>query len=135
MSTNYYNVFIEVADDCRATESTFPPTKGNAKTVASLEHELISSGPYQHTSDDVVFRVYAIRNAIAESALAVARERYFSNGRPCFRASPLSKIYGRGIHSNRDGKIALVGLGTEQYSKLLHDPDVEKKKAMRSKKR
>lgn len=131
-TTNYYNTFIEVAEDCPASAGEVPPVKGDAKTVANIQFELINKDPYKYTSDDVLFSVFAGRNQITKGELAKAREQFFSKGQPCFRASPLTKRYGWGVHCNEEGKIALLGCDTPAYNKMSADPNVKVVKAMRS---
>ena len=132
-STNYFNTLIEVAEDCPATIGEIPPLKGGKKSIANLQFELLHEHPYAYTSDDVLFSVYATRKEIPKEDWQEARERFFSKGQPCFRASPLTKRYGWGLHSNADGKIALYGIESEEYQRLVTDESVQKKKAMRSK--
>jgi len=133
-STNYYNTFIEIADDCPVTSGEVPPVKGDNKTVAYLQFDLISKHPYQFTSDDVFFQVFANKNDLTENEYKKAREKFFSKGQPCFRASPLTKRYGWGIHSDKDDKIALYSCDTAAYKKLATDSSIKVVKAMRSKK-
>jgi hypothetical protein len=90
--------------------------------------------PYKFSSDDVLFKVYAERNDLAEIEFKKARANYFSKGQPCFRASPLTKSFGWGVHSNSEGKIALYGVETAGYQNFILDPAIKKEKAMRSKK-
>lgn len=129
-TTNYFNTFIEVAEDTKATNGTKPPTKVS-KTVAELQYELITNQPYAYSSDDVLFKVFALRNDVTESEYEKARQEFFSKGQPCFRASPLTKTYGFGIHSNSEGKIALYGRETPEYRNFLDDPTIKKVKAMK----
>lgn len=131
-STNYYNTLIEIAENCPATAGEVPPVRGSKKSVANLQFELLVDQPYELTSDDVLFAVFATRKEIAETDLAEERTRFFAKGQPCFRASPLTKRYGWGIHSNGEGHIALVGVGTEEYQRLVADESVTEIKAMRS---
>jgi hypothetical protein len=131
-STNYYDTFIEVAEDTKAIFGTEPPIKGVNKTVANYEFEMVFNNPYKYTSDDVFFDVYAQRNELPKSNLIKERELFFSKGRPCFRASPLSKMYGWGVHSNSEGKVALYGMDSKEYAGYIKDKDTVKKKAMRS---
>jgi hypothetical protein len=63
-----------------------------------------------------------------------AREQFFSKGQPCFRASPLTKTYGFGIHCDKNGKVALYGMETEEYQSFLADTKIKKVKAMKSSK-
>ena len=132
-STNYYNTLIEVAEDCPTGRVEIPPVKGNKKSVANIQFEMLHGHPYEYTSDDVLFAVFAARKEIPEEDLAEQRAIFFSKGQPCFRASPLAKRYGWGVHSNEAGKIALFGMETEVYQKLVADDAIVKKKAMRSK--
>ena len=132
-STNYLATFIEVAEDCPATTGEIPPLKGDKKSVANLTFEMLLGHPYEFTSDDVLFAVFASRQKIPEENLAAEREHFFSKGQPCFRTSPLTKRYGWGVHSNEEGKIAMYGVESAEYQKLVADVLVTKKKAMRSK--
>jgi Family of unknown function (DUF6157) len=132
-TTNYTDTFIAIADDSPATQGEVPPTKGDTRTVANIQYDMISKLPYKYTSDDVLFQVYAERNDLTKSELAKAREQFFSKGQPCLRASPLTKRYGWGVHCNKDGKVALVGCETSEYKKFLADKTLEVVKAMKSK--
>lgn len=133
-STNYTNTFIQVADDCPATNGEIPPVKENTRTVANIQFELVSQNPYKYTSNDVLFRVFAKRNNLPENEYREAREKFFSKGQPCFRSSPLTKRYGWGVHSDEDGKIALYGCETPEYQRLSADQSLKVVKAMRSRK-
>ena len=132
-STNYYSTFIEVAEDCPVSAAEVPPVKGTDKTVANLQFDMLRNSPYQYTSDDVLFHTYATKNNVAADELAAEREKFFSKGQACFRASPLTKRYGWGIHANQEGKIALYAVGSEKYGQLAADEGLKVVKAMRSK--
>lgn len=132
-STNYFDTFIEVTEDTKVSIGTKPPSKGDKKTVAEMQYDLIAGNPYKFTSDDVFFRIFAERNNLSEEDYKPAREQFFSKGQPCFRASPLTKSYGFGVHSNSEGKIALYGMETEEYRQFVSDAKIKKVKAMKSK--
>ena len=133
-TTNYFNTFIEIAEDCPVAKGEVPPVKGVAKTLANIQFEMVSRSPYKFTSDEVLFHCFAEKNDLAESELAPAQEQFFSKGQACFRSSPLTKRYGWGVHCNEEGKIALYGTHTPEYEKLAADPTLKVVKAMRSKK-
>jgi hypothetical protein len=133
-STNYFDTFIAVADDCPTDASEIPPTKGNTPTAANIQFEMISKNPYKYTSDDVLFHVFAEKNGLAPSEIASAREQFFSKGQPCFRASPLTKRYGWGVHSDAEGRIALYGRETKEYEGFMLDSTQKILKAMKSSK-
>jgi hypothetical protein len=134
-TTNYFDTFIEVAEDCPVIHGEIPKLKGNNKTVAELQFEMISKKPYKYSSDDVLFQVFAERNDISEAEKEEAKKSFFSKGQPCFRASPLTKRYGFGVHSNHEGKIAIYGMETEEYTKLSSDSGIKTVKAMRTSKK
>jgi len=79
-----------------------------------------------------LFQVYADKNDLPVNEYKQAREQFFSKGQPCFRASPLGKTYGFGIHFDSHGKLALYGMETEEYHRFLEDSKVNKVRAMRS---
>ena len=132
-STNYKDTFIQVADDSPAKSGETPPIKGAEKSVANIHFELINANPYKYTSDDVVFQTYAIKKDLNKDELETEREKFFSKGQPCLRASPLTKRYGWGVHNNSHGKVAIYGIDSNEYSELSTDKTLEKVKAMRSK--
>lgn len=134
-STNYFSTFIEVPEDCAASVGIAPPARNGEPTVARLQYEMMIDHPYQFTSDEVIFSVFASRNSFDASEWEEQRQEFFSKGQACFRASPLAKSYGWGVHSNEEGKIALYGVETEQYQNLLADALVKKLKAMRAKRK
>lgn len=129
-TTNYINTFIEVADDCPVHTSEVPKKKG---TIAYLQYKMLNNSPYKHTSDDILFLVYAARKGFKKETLSKKRQDFFTKGQPCFRSSPLTKKFGWGIHSNGEGKIALVPQQSASYKKLKNDPKINQKKALRSK--
>lgn len=134
-STNYYNTFIEVAEDSPTQEGQMPPTKGLKKTVANLQFEWLYDHPYEYTSDEVLFGVFAQRKEFTKAEMEAEREHYFSKGQPCFRASPLTKQYGWGIHANETGKIAIFPVESNEYKQFLADSSIHKVKALRSKRK
>ncbi|HEX7757780.1 MAG TPA: DUF6157 family protein [Niabella sp.] len=131
-TTNYSDTFIQVAEDCLVQHSQVPPLKDDRKTAANIQFEMIYNNPYKYTSDDVLFEVYARKNDLTKAAYKPEREKFFSKGQPCLRASPLTKRYGWGVHSNHEGKVAIYELGSEPYKKYATDKNIKVIKAMRS---
>lgn len=132
-TTNYYNTFIEVADDCPVKTAEVPPQKGQDRTAANIQFDTIKNDPYKYTSDDVLFRVFAIKNGISETDFEKEKEKFFSQGQPCFRSSPLTKRYGWGVHSDSKGRIALYAVESSEYRELVKNKNLRHLKAMRSK--
>ena len=126
-STNYFNTFIEAAEDCPALKAEVPPQK-EPKTAAQIEYEIIAGNLYQYTSDDVLYESNGNRRGIS-------REDFFSKGQPCFRSSALTKRYGWGVHSDEEGKVALYAVESDDYKRLSSDENVKCVKAMRSSKK
>src|SRR6218665_4154907 len=103
-TTNYYDTFIEIAVDCPIMNGEIPPMKGDSKTAANINFEMISKNLYKYTSDDVLFQVFADKNDLTATEYEEARKQFFSKGQACMRASPLTKRYGWGVPSNHEGK-------------------------------
>lgn len=133
-TTNYFNTFIEIADDCPTEVGEIPPLKQEAKTVANIQFEMVSKNPYKFTSDDVLFQVFAIRKDLTKSEYKEAREQFFSKGQPCFRASPLTKRYGWGVHYDKEGRMAIYSAESAEYKKLQKDKTLKVIKAMKTNK-
>lgn len=133
-TTNYFNTFIEIADDCPTEVGEMPPIKQEAKTVANIQFEMLSKNPYKFTSDDVLFQVFATRKDLTKSEYKEAREQFFSKGQPCFRASPLTKRYGWGVHYDKEGRMAIYSAESAEYRKLVKDKTLKVLKAMKTSK-
>jgi hypothetical protein len=133
MWMNYYETLIEVAHDCPATEAQVPQAKGAKKTKAVVEYELLAKHPYKYTGEDIAFEIHATLHDIPKAIWPTERKKFLSKGHPHLRVSALAKRYGRGIHNNDVGKIALVAVDSPEYEKLLNDPRTTKIRAFRSK--
>ncbi len=133
MNHNYYNTFIEVADDCSAPAAEVPPLKGDKPTVAVIHFELIAEHPYAYTQEDILFETYARTHAVPESEREAEREKFFAKGQPCLRTSPLCKRYGWGLHHDAEGRVALYPRGSAEYEQFASTDEVKHLKGMRSK--
>lgn len=116
-TTNYTDTFITVADDSTADGPIEPPARA-VPSVAERTYRMISEHPYEFTSDEVIFTVWADRVGLAEVDRASARAEFFSKGQPCLRSSDLGKRYGWGVHSDAEGRVALYPLGSREYEQL-----------------
>jgi hypothetical protein len=132
-TTNYTSAFIEVAQDCKTETGVIPPEKSD-RTVAQIQYALISQRPYSLTSDDVIFLTHAERKGIPRTELQTARTAFFSKGQPCLRASPLTKIYGWGVHFDAESRIAIYSKDSAEYRQFSADPLLKHLKAMRNSK-
>jgi hypothetical protein len=132
MSTNYYDTFIEVADDCPVSTATIPQSRGAIKTVAVLQYEMIADHPYEFTQDDILFAVFAERQGIRTSDRSAEREKFFARDQPCLRSSSLGKRYGWGIHNDDHGRVALFAVDSGAYRDLMDDDRLKHLKALRS---
>ena len=133
-TTNYQNCFIEIAEDCPAKKGTIPPVKNTGQTTATIQYDILSNNPYKYTSDEVLFTCYIKKHEINKNDTAKIKEHFFSKGQACFRASPLTKQYGWGVHYNNEGKMALYGCETAKYKTFSKDKTLKILKAIRSKK-
>lgn len=126
-TTNYFDTFIEVAEDCPLSTSEIPPLK-EPKTAARIEYDMLIESPYQYTSDDVLYESNGNRRGIS-------REEFFSKGQPCIRSSALIKRYGWGIHCNEEGKIAIYAMDSDDYKRLSSAENTKHIKGIRSSKK
>jgi hypothetical protein len=123
-STNYYDTFIEVAHDCPVVVAVAPPIR-EPQSAARIEYEMVIDSPYRYTSDDVLYQSHGHRRGLH-------RDEFFSKGQPCMRASCLTKRYGWGIHTDAEGRIALVARESDDYLRLAADPTLHHLTALRS---
>lgn len=112
---DYVDTFIAVAEDCPATTGTVPPAEGDDPSVAARTYELISGHPYEFTSGDVIFTVFADRHGIPDEDRVNARLDFFARSQPCLRSSQLGKRYGWGIHADARGRLALYAVDGAEY--------------------
>lgn len=130
-TTNDTNTFMSVAEDCPAATGDEPPVK-REPTMARLQYEMILEHPYRYTSDEVLFAVHATRKHVPAADREAERDRFFSRGQACLRASSLGKRYGWGVHHDAHSKVALHARGSETYRRLSQDPTLKQVKAMRN---
>lgn len=132
---SYKNTLITISEDSKVSSAEVPVIKNEKPTIAYIEHDLINNNPYKFTQEDVQFKTYLIKNQMEAENAAELREQFFSKSKACFRASPLVKNYGWGIHYNNQGKIAIYDVNSEMYNQLLKQDDITKLKGMRSKRK
>lgn len=130
---SYKNTFITISEDSIATSAIVPVPRNNKPTIASIEYDLIKKHPYEYTQADVQFKTYVLKNRLDSNNLEELREQFFAKPKACFRASPLVKKYGWGIHYDQNGKIAIYGVNSEEYQQFLHNDEIQKRKGIRSK--
>jgi len=126
-STNSTDTFVAIAEDSPVTHAEIPPDR-DPKSVARIEYEMLVDAPYRYTSDDVLYAANGARRGIS-------REAFFARGQACFRASPLTKRYGWGVHSDGEGRIAIYPAESPEYAALAADSAVKQVRAMRSSRR
>ncbi|MFS0780491.1 DUF6157 family protein [Bacillus sp. 1P06AnD] len=133
---SYKNTFISISEDSDNDSAIVPAPRNNKPTIASIEYGLIKENPYRYTEADIQFKTHLMKNELEATNFPDGlREAFSSKPKACFRASPLVKKYGWGIHYNQEGKLALYGVNSEQYNQFLHSSEVTQLKGMRSKRK
>jgi hypothetical protein len=117
-SVDYVNHFIAVAPDSSASTGLTPPHK-EQPTVAARQFAMVAEHPYEYTSGDVIFTVWADRRDIPEADRPAARAEYYSKGQACMRSSDLGKRYGWGLHSDAEGRLAAYAVDSPEYAAFL----------------
>lgn len=133
---NYLKSFIAVAEDCKVTEAKVPQARGNSKTVAEIQYEMIGEHPFEYTQEDVLFESWLRRQDLEDPSpdeVAALREQFFAKDQPCLRTSPLTRTHGWGLVFDDDGGVALCAMESPDYQKYLESGDLKVIKAMRSK--
>ena len=121
-TTNYRDTLITASPDTPVTASVTPE---KPDSVAGAQHALVAGRPYVLTSDDLLHAAHVARS------LSPPRATFFAKPQACLRVSPLVKQFGWGIHHDAEGRIALVGMESDDYARLLADPAVKKTPGMR----
>lgn len=136
---NCFETLIAVADDCPVTSSVVPTERGGKKTVAVLHYEMIAEKPHALTQEEVLFDTWLRRQDLPDDLPDADRaelwDRFFAKDQACLRSSPLPKKYGFGLLFDREGRVALCPMESEQYQRLI-DPGMDEVKvltALRSK--
>ena len=121
-STNYADTLITVSPDCPVATGTIPE---KPDTIAGHQYALLEGRPYAMTSDDLLFETHCARGG------GKSREEFFAKPQACLRASALVKQFGWGVHHGVEGRIALVGVESAEYRRMLDDPAIRKTPGMR----
>lgn len=133
---SYTSTFIRISPDSTCTSGVVPEARGGKKTVAVLQHELLTAKPDHFTEQELYFRVHCLREGISEKQAEKDREaiwsRLFAKPQACLRASPLPKTYGWGVRYDAEGRIRLIPVGTPEYDKVAAS-ELKQLPAMRSK--
>jgi hypothetical protein len=135
---SYVETMIRVAPDSPTQTAIIPTGKDGKKTVAVLEYELLMGEPYTDTQDKVQFAVHAMHKNISDTKLEAHLPELYAafvaKPRACFRASPLPKKYGWGVHYDFQGRIALYAVNSPEYQRLTQLEGTKQLLAMRSSK-
>jgi len=141
MSHNYFDTFITIAEDSKATIAAVPEPRGGKKTVAMMQYEMLSDS-FAYTQKEVLFEVWLSRqdeqgkidvDNLAADEKEKIQDEFFAKGQACLRASALTKTYGWGVLFDKGGKAALFPMESDEYEMHASDPDIKVVKAMRSK--
>ena len=117
---NDSEVLFTIAEKCPAKNGIVPITNRKEKTVTMHYHDLLMESPYCFTYQQARKEVHENRRGKTDLKL----NSYD------MRRSELCKIWGWGVHADRNGKLALVGCETDEYQRLLKDSSVRKIKAL-----
>ena len=115
-----FPLLITTSENCPASSGIAPTTNRKEKTVTMHYHDLFMESPYCFTYEQAKKEVHENRRGKTDLKL----NSYD------MRRSELCKIWGWGVHADRNGKLALVGCETDEYQRLLKDSSVRKIKAL-----
>lgn len=133
---SYTNTFIRTTPDSGRKTAAIPPCNPDKRSVASLQHELLTRHPGELTEKELYFQVHCRRLGLsldeAEARRDLIWQELFAKPQACLRASPLPKSYGWGVHYDADGRIRLVAVESPEY-RQLSESTLSQTAAMRSK--
>ncbi|CAK4834079.1 unnamed protein product [Aphanomyces euteiches] len=119
------DTFVRVSTDSPAEHSKVPSSKKETKSVHQIQYELLTERPYYYTHEELIFQVHLRHKGIPsddpEVSLESVREQLFSKSHACLRASMLPKQYGWGVHYDEQGRIALYGMESPEYSEFIEN--------------
>lgn len=134
---SYKNTLVKVAEDCPVAQSEIPSQRNEKTPVHVFQYELLTKYPYKFNHEELLFEIYLKQHNLPEDlsdAMAdFIRDKLFSKGHPCMRASALTKRYGFGAHYDEEGKIALYPMESKEYQSFLNNPSVTKVAALKKK--
>ena len=134
----YTDTFVLVAADCPVAAAVVPVAKGDREPIHVIQYRLLTAKPYTLTHEDLIFETFVRKEGITEadarSRAAAIRTELFRKPHACMRASPLPKRYGWGVHYDRNGRLALYAMESEEYRRFAAGEEgVKVVPAMRSK--
>jgi hypothetical protein len=111
---------ILISEDSPNTRATIPSDDRSSKTVvARIEYEVLSENPYTHSRRD--FFKLAHHD--------IRRKTHLKIDSYLLARSLLVRQFGWGIHVDSNGKLALMPSESEEYGRLLNDPEVKNTRA------
>ncbi|TXK68933.1 DUF6157 family protein [Paenibacillus sp. N3.4] len=120
---SYVNTFVQVATDCPVHMGIVPLEKKESKTAHRIQYELLSQHPYAFTQQELIYKVYLLHKQIPKNEIAARGDEIwqelFERNHPCLRASMLPKKYGWGVHYDKEGKIAIYAMESEEYQQFM----------------
>ena len=115
-------VLILIATKCSMKRGTKPVSNREQPTIAMHQYDVLTEMPYQLTYKQLKEEVHRTRRG--KEFTDEQLETYM------MKRSELCKIYGWGVHEDKNGKLALVGCETKEYRRLLRKPGVQRVKAL-----
>ena len=113
-------VLILIATKCSMKRGTKPVSNREQPTIAMHQYDVLTEMPYQLDYDELKKEVHENRRGKTD----LKPDSYD------MRRSELCKVWGWGIHQDKNGKLALVGCETKEYRRLVKDLQVQKEKAL-----
>ena len=115
-------VLILIATKCSMKRGTKPVSNREQPTIAMHQYDVLTEMPYQLTYKQLKEEVHRTRRG--KEFTDEQLETYM------MKRSELCKIYGWGVHEDKNGKLALVGCETNEYRRLVRKPGVQRVKAL-----
>ena len=114
------NILIRTAPKSDIEKGEKPISNRTERTIAQLYHKILMENPYVFTYPEFLKVVHEKHRKKEDLKLDTYR----------IHRAEVCKLWGWGIHVDKNEKLALVGCETDKYRELSENPTVKKKEAL-----
>lgn len=133
---NYYNTLIQIAPDSPVEVSAIPTSNRKKTPSHIIAFDMLKDNPYKYTQEEILFEVHVRHKGYSPEEVEAQRDQlwgeFYAKPKACYRASPLTKKFGWGVHFDAQGRMALISAESEKYAQYAADESLKQLLAMRS---
>ena len=119
---SYKSTLIEIGLSSRTTPTAPFRKQGDGETRDMVQYRVLVQNPYFYDYESFLHKVHVDERGKKNLKLDTYK----------LEACELAKRWGWCIHADEEGRLALVGYGSDKYNALLKDESIEQKQAYKS---